>query len=76
MTVPDRKQAPIPMPMLGHVTSAYHRATLGRSIALGVVAGGRARTGETLFVLMPGTAHRVTLCDPLFYDRDGARLDG
>ena len=38
--------APIPMPMIGHVTSAYHSSTLGRSIALAVVAGGRARVGR------------------------------
>ena len=68
--------APIPMPMIGHVTSAYHSSTLGRSIALAVVAGGRARVGETLFVPMPGKTHRVTVTDTLFYDREGTRLDG
>ena len=55
--------APVPMPMIGHVTSSYRSATLGRSIALAVVAGGRARIGETLFVPMPGTTHRVTVTD-------------
>ena len=68
--------APVPVPMIGHVTSAYHSATLGRSIALAVVAGGRARIGETLFVPMAHTTHRVTVTDTLFYDREGARLDG
>jgi sarcosine oxidase subunit alpha len=68
--------APIPVPMLGHVTSSYHSATLGRSIAMAVVEGGRARMGETLFVPMPGEVHRVTVCDTLFYDREGARLNG
>ncbi|WP_156680741.1 2Fe-2S iron-sulfur cluster-binding protein [Sphingomonas profundi] len=67
---------PVPVPMIGHVTSAYYSVTLGRSIALAVVAGGRARMGETLFVPMPGTTHRVTVTDMLFYDREGARLDG
>ena len=69
-------QAPVPVPMIGHVTSSYHSATLGRSIALAVVAGGRARVGETLFVPMPGKVHRVTVTDPIFYDREGARLNG
>ena len=69
-------QAPVPVPMIGHVTSSYHSATLGRSIALAVVAGGRAKMGETLFVPMPGTTHRVTVADMLFYDREGTRLDG
>jgi sarcosine oxidase subunit alpha len=30
------------MKLIGHVTSSYASATLGRSIALAVVAGGRA----------------------------------
>ena len=34
----------------GHVTSSYHSAVLGRSIALALVAGGRARMGQTLYV--------------------------
>ena len=69
-------KAPVPVPMIGHVTSSYHSATLGRSIALAVVAGGRARIGETLFVPMPEATHRVTVTDTVFYDREGARLDG
>ncbi len=68
--------APVPVPMIGHVTSSYRSATLGRSIALAVVAGGRARIGETLFVPMPGATHRVTVTDTPFHDRAGARLDG
>ena len=68
--------APLPMPMIGHVTSSYHSPALGRSIALAVVAGGRARVGETLFVPMPGATHRVTVTDTVFYDRKGERLDG
>jgi sarcosine oxidase subunit alpha len=61
--------------MIGHVTSSYYSVALGRSIALAVVAGGRARMGETLHVPMPDKAHRVTVCEPLFYDRQGARLN-
>ena len=44
----------VPMKMIGHVTSAYHSVVLGRSIALALVRGGRARIGETLYVPMPG----------------------
>ncbi len=72
----DVPNAPVPVPMIGHVTSSYHSPTLGRSIALAVVAGGRARIGETLFVPMADKTHRVTVSEPLFYDREGARLDG
>jgi len=69
------KLAP-PMKMIGHVTSSYHSAVLGRSIALGVVAGGRARLGQTLYVPMPGGDLAVKVVAPVFYDRDGARLHG
>jgi sarcosine oxidase, subunit alpha len=70
-----RGQAP-PMQMIGHVTSSYHSAALGRSIALGVVAGGRARVGQTLYVPMPGGDIAVKVVAPVFYDREGARLNG
>ena len=40
----------IPMPMLGHVTSSYMSPNLGRSIALALLADGRGRIGETLYV--------------------------
>jgi sarcosine oxidase subunit alpha len=40
---------PIPMTALGHVTSSYDSANCGRSIAMALVAGGRARLGETLY---------------------------
>ncbi len=65
-----------PMKMIGHVTSSYHSAALGRSIALGVVAGGRARLGETLYVPMPDGDVAVKVVGPVFYDREGARLNG
>lgn len=68
--------APPPMPLLGHVTSSYFSATLGHSIALAMVADGRARMGERLFVPMPGGAVPVQVTAPVFYDPEGARLDG
>lgn len=68
--------AAIPVPMIGHVTSSYWSEALGRSIALAVVAGGRDRMGETLFVPMPGTAHRVSVTGTVFYDSEGHRLNG
>jgi sarcosine oxidase subunit alpha len=62
-------------PALGHVTSAYASPTLGRSIALALVSGGRARIGETLYVPMPSGAVAVTVTEPIFFDKDGSRLD-
>ena len=63
-------------PALGHVTSAYWSATLDRSIALALVAGGRARMGQTLHVPMPGGAIAVEVVAPVFLDPKGERLDG
>jgi sarcosine oxidase subunit alpha len=64
-----------PMRLLGHVTSSYFSAVLGHSIALGVVAGGRARLGQTLHVPMPGGDIAVEVTAPVFYDPTGARIN-
>jgi sarcosine oxidase subunit alpha len=66
---------PKPMTMLGHVTSSYWSPTLERSIALAVVRGGRARVGGTLYVPMPDRVIAAQIVDPVFYDREGVRLD-
>ncbi len=68
--------AEIPMRMIGHVTSSYHSAALGRSIALALVADGRSLLGQTLYVPMPDRMIAVTLVAPVFYDQEGRRLDG
>ncbi len=69
-------EPPPPVPMLGHVTSSYHSPSLGRSIALALVRGGAARTGETLYVAMPGRTIPVEVTSPVFYDPEGERLHG
>jgi sarcosine oxidase, subunit alpha len=66
---------PIPMTMIGHVTSAYWSATLDRSIALALVRGGRALIGTRLSVPMPSGPIMVEVVAPLFYDPKGERLD-
>jgi sarcosine oxidase subunit alpha len=69
--------ATVPMRMLGHVTSSYWSATRGRSIALALVSGGRARTGAKLFVpTLDGKAAEVTVTGTVFHDPEGKRLDG
>jgi sarcosine oxidase subunit alpha len=65
-----------PMKLKGHVTSSYFSAALGRSIALAMVAGGRARVGQTLYVPMPTGDIAVEVTSPVFYDPEGARLHG
>jgi sarcosine oxidase subunit alpha len=71
--VTDANQ-PLPMKMIGHVTSSYFSATLGRSIALAMVAN--ATKGAHLFAPMSGGAIEVAIVDPVFFDPGGARLDG
>ncbi|WP_327000555.1 2Fe-2S iron-sulfur cluster-binding protein [Dactylosporangium sp. NBC_01737] len=66
----------IPAAMLGHVTSSYRSAALGRSFALGLLAGGLDRRGETLFAVSDGQAHPVVVVEPVFYDKEGAHRDG
>jgi sarcosine oxidase subunit alpha len=61
---------------LGHVTSSYMSATLGRPIALAMIAAGRSRIGARLHVPMRGGAIGVTVVGPIFYDKAGARLHG
>ncbi len=66
---------PVPYVMIGYVTSSYHSAALGRSIALAAVADGRARMGEILYVAMPGGDIPVKIVSPVFYDPQGARIN-
>jgi sarcosine oxidase subunit alpha len=73
--VADPRQA-IPMTMIGHVTSSYWSENCGRSIALALVKDGRGKTGETLYVPMPGGAIEVEVTGTVFYDETGARLNG
>jgi sarcosine oxidase subunit alpha len=72
----ETRAQPPPMRLIGHVTSSYSSAALGRSIALALVEGGRARTGQTLYVPMPHGDIPVTVTAPVFYDTQGARLHG
>ena len=65
-----------PEQMIGHVTSGYASATLGRSIALAVVRGGRARHGETVWVPVEHGAVEAEIVSPVFYDPEGGRLRG
>ncbi|NNU58892.1 sarcosine oxidase subunit alpha [Ochrobactrum soli] len=74
--VADPKQA-VPMTMLGHVTSSYWSETLGRSFAMALVAGGKDRTGETIYMPMPdGRVHEAEITGLVFYDPEGKKLNG
>jgi sarcosine oxidase subunit alpha len=70
----ETPDASVPVPMCGHVTSSYMSASLGYPIALALVAGGRARKGETIYAAMPGSEPLpVTITAPVFYDPKGER---
>lgn len=64
-----------PVKMIGHVTSSGASATLGRSIALALVANGRARLGERIAAIDRGRIVEATIAAPRFYDPEGARLN-
>ena len=64
------------MKMIGHVTSSYWSDNCGRSIALALVAGGRDRMGETLYVPMPDGVIEVEVTGTVFFDEKGERLNG
>ncbi|MER5177603.1 sarcosine oxidase subunit alpha family protein [Streptomyces sp. NPDC002896] len=65
-----------PVPMLGHVTSSYRSAALGRTFALALVKGGRDRIGERLYAPVGDQLVPVTVASPVLYDPEGARRDG
>jgi sarcosine oxidase subunit alpha len=65
-----------PVPSLGHVTSSYRSAALGRTFALALVRSGRERLGETLYAPVGRKLVPVTVAEPVLYDPEGARRDG
>ena len=67
---------PPPVPMLGHVTSSYRSAELGRTFALALVKGGKSRIGETLHVPVDGALVPVEVTGSVLVDPEGARRDG
>ncbi|MFN3763954.1 MAG: sarcosine oxidase subunit alpha [Aliihoeflea sp.] len=67
---------PIPMKMIGHVTSSYWSSNCGRSIALALVVDGREKMGQRLFVPMPDRVIEVEVTGTVFFDESGDRLNG
>jgi sarcosine oxidase subunit alpha len=60
--------------MQGHVTSSAWSPTLARPVALGLVADGRARLGESLEVTGEGRRVTATVVDARCFDPDNTRL--
>jgi sarcosine oxidase subunit alpha len=65
-----------PVPTLGHVTSAYHSAALGRPFALALITGGREMVGQRVYAPVGDDLVPVTITDSVLYDPEGARRDG
>ena len=64
----------IPLPMVGHVTSSYFSACMGRSIAMALVKGGLDRQGETVYIaLADGRMVPAVIGSSVFYDPQGER---
>ena len=66
---------PIPMKMIGHVTSSYASENCGRSIAMAMIDGGRARIGETVHVTTPAGFTEAVISKAVFYEVKGETAD-
>ena len=72
----DDPRAPLPIPMVGHVSSSYFSACCGHSIAMALVKGGRQRMGESVYApLADGRVIKATITEALFYDKDGSKAN-
>ena len=60
---------------LGHVTSSYWSPTLKRGFAMALVVGGRGRLGQRVHVTSMEGTRPAQIVEPIFYDKEGKRLD-
>ncbi|MFD0479204.1 FAD-dependent oxidoreductase [Nonomuraea thailandensis] len=61
-------------PMLGHVTSSYRSAALGRTFCLALAR--EVAPGDRLTAVSGDAALPMTVVEPVFHDPDNARRDG
>lgn len=61
---------------VGRVTSSYHSAFLGRSIALALVEGGASADGRVLQAWDGGNVAAAKIVSPVFIDPEGKRQHG
>ncbi|MDP0928372.1 sarcosine oxidase subunit alpha family protein [Paracoccus onubensis] len=61
----------------GRVTSSYYSPTLNKPIAMGLVRHGPERMGQVLeFPLPSNEVMKARICEPVFFDKEGSRLNG
>jgi sarcosine oxidase subunit alpha len=65
-----------PVPMVGHVTSSYRSAALGRTFALALVKGGRERIGDVVHAPLASPPITAEIVPMVLYDPENARRDG
>nr|WP_296766629.1 FAD-dependent oxidoreductase [Rhodococcus sp. (in: high G+C Gram-positive bacteria)] len=75
-TIDDGILPPPPVPMLGHITSSYMSAELGRPFALALVKGGHTRIGDIVHVPVGGNLVAAEITGSVLVDPEGARRDG
>jgi sarcosine oxidase subunit alpha len=61
---------------VGHVTSSYRSAALGRTFALALVKGGRNRMGAIVHAPLASPPIAAEIVPACVYDPEGARRDG
>jgi sarcosine oxidase subunit alpha len=66
----------IPMPMVGHVTSSYRSANVGRTFALALLEGGHESHGEAIYAPLEDGTLAATITSPVLFDPEGAHLAG
>ena len=64
-----------PVEMLGHITSSYYSPNLRKSIALGVIKGGKYKLGQKFIIPMEKKNINVTVTDPVFLDKENKKLN-
>ncbi len=68
---------PLPMEMLGQVTSSYYSPNLKRSIAMALLKGGHSRLGERVFFpMLDSTVIEAEVVNNIFFDPKGERING
>ena len=73
---PAATGAGAPVHAVGHVTSSYRSAALGRTFALALVEGGRDRLGETVYAPSVDGVIAAVVTESILYDPKGTRRDG
>ncbi|MEM9678627.1 MAG: aminomethyltransferase family protein, partial [Pseudomonadota bacterium] len=70
----DDPDQPIPMKMIGFVTSSYWSPACGASIAMALVEDGFSKMGKTLYVPLEDETVEVEVTGTVFYDEKGEKL--